>query len=135
MKVNLPSTNFSKKNKKETTIMSKIEKLVTDALVKYCTSSQNTVINYSTESDTSNVFLHGNHIFSFNHSTNKFIWNDYGYPTKTTASRINACFQGLQNITGESYHYRYSPSKGISLVINDTSKELIPPGNFANISF
>ena len=116
--------------------MSKIEKLVTDAFVnKYCTSFQNTVINYSTESDTSNVFLHGNHIFSFNHSTHKFIWNDCGYHTKTTASRLNACFQGLQNITGESYHYRYSPSKGISLVINDTSKELIPPGNFANISF
>lgn len=111
--------------------MRKIKNLVADAFVnKYSTSSQNTVVNYSTESDISNVFLHGNHIFSYNHSTRKFIWNDCGFLTKTTASRLNACFKGLQNITGESYYYRYSPTKKISFVVNDTSKELIPKGNF-----
>jgi hypothetical protein len=114
--------------------MRKIENFVVDALInKSCASSQNTVINYSTKSDISNIFLHGNHIFSFNHSTNKFIWNDCGFPTKTTASRLNTCFKALQNITGESYHYTYSRTNKTGTVINTISKEVIPPGNFENI--
>jgi hypothetical protein len=111
--------------------MRKIENFVVDALINK--SCLDTVINYLTKYDISNVFLHGNRIFSFNHSTNKFIWNDCGFPTRTTASRLNACFKGLQNITGESYHYTYSRTNKTGTVINTTSKEVIPPGNFENI--
>lgn len=112
--------------------MRKIENFVMDVLVnKSCGAGQNTSINYSTETDTSNVFLHGNHIFSYNHSTHKFIWNDCGFPTKTTASRLNACFKGLQYITGRSYYYTYSRTNKTGSVINTYSKEEIPAGNFS----
>ena len=91
--------------------MRKIDTLISNAIVNAeSLTQQNTavLVNYPHV----DVYLHGNHIFSYNYETKNMAWDDCGWATKTTSSRLNACFNALEKLIGKKYHYSYHHGYG-----------------------
>ena len=104
--------------------MRKVEKCVADAIVsKKSISVQNTVV--AVDGDTANVYLHSNRIFSYDYKTKAMSWSDCGWHTKTTSSRINACFAAVKKLAKKNYHYSYTSECG-SVKNLDTGKLIEP---------
>ena len=90
--------------------MRKIEQKISDAVLNGCRfSGGNTVV--ATSNGKTKCFLHGNKIFQLDRKTWKFKWSDCGWETRTTASRLNACFDAVKSLTGRSCRYSFGSGK------------------------
>ena len=81
--------------------MRAIDNMVKTAIInKSYMSKQNTIATFADPISKNNVsiYLHGHLIFSFNYETKKFSWNDCGYATSITQSRLNACFSAIKEM-------------------------------------
>lgn len=58
-------------------------------------SGQNTTVSYSLSNEKTNITLHGHTIAIINHETNSVEINFCGFPTRTTASRINNVLEAM----------------------------------------
>lgn len=86
--------------------MRKIEQEISDAVLNGCRfSGGNTVV--ATSNSKTECFLHGNKVFQLDRKTWKFKWSDCGWKTRTTASRLNACFDAVHSLTDNNCHYNY----------------------------
>lgn len=76
-----------------------VEHAVAEALSikmpKVVFSGRNTIVRRSLEQV--EVILHGHTIFTCNCQSKEFELNDCGYPSRTTASRMNACLRGIRS--------------------------------------
>ena len=90
--------------------MRKIEQEISDAVLNGDRfSGGNTVV--VTSNSKTECFLHGYKLFQLDRKTGKFKWNDCGWATRTTASRLNACFEAVKNLIGKKYHYNFNSGK------------------------
>lgn len=95
--------------------MRTIENAVINAILnKKHLSRQNTVVSFTNKKNEEcvSVHLHGNHIFDYNYNTKDMHWDDCGWPTKTTSSRLNACFAAIEKLSGKKYHFSYKNKVG-----------------------
>lgn len=93
--------------------MKAIEEKVSRAITsKKSMSCQNTVV--AVDGNDCHVYLHSNHIFTYDYSTGGVFWDDCGWATATTRSRLNACFDAVEKMSGKNM--RYSVKKGIGSV-------------------
>ena len=71
--------------------MRKIEQQMNRAIVnKNDWTNSNTQVNYNSNTDCSQVYLHGNHIATVDHNTNAVKLSSCGWHSVTTKSRLNA---------------------------------------------
>lgn len=90
--------------------MRKIEQKISDAVLNGGSfSGGNTVV--TTSNGKTECFLHGNKVFQLDRKTDKFKWSDCCWTTRTTASRLNACFDAVKSLTGRSYRYSFGTGK------------------------
>ena len=68
-------------------------------------SGQNTVV--TTNNSKTECILHGHKIFQLDRNTGDFKWSARGWETRTTGSRLNACFEAVHSLTGKKYHYNF----------------------------
>ena len=59
-------------------------------------SGSNTQVNYNSNTNCSQIFLHGHHIATFCHETRAVKINSCGYTTNTTKSRLNAILEEVK---------------------------------------
>ena len=59
-------------------------------------SGSNTQVNYNSNTNCSQIFLHGHHIATFCHETLAVKINSCGYHTNTTKSRLNALLEEVK---------------------------------------
>ena len=86
--------------------MRAIEQKISDAVLSGCNfSGQNTVV--TTNNGKTECILHGHKIFQLDRTTGKFKWRDCGWNTRTTSSRLNACFEAVHGLTGKKYNYSF----------------------------
>ena len=99
--------------------MRTIEEDVCKAIVKGENfSKQNTVVN--TNYERTKVYLHGNLIFELDRTTNEFKWDDCGWPTKTTQSRLNACLEAHRRLGYRKHLYSYTYAGGAGKLVELT---------------
>lgn len=104
--------------------MKAIEQRISDAIFNSKRfSGGNTVVLVS--DDKTECILHGHKIFSLNRDSNDFEWNDCGWQTRTTASRLNACFNAVSKLTGACYHYNF----GRGEVLDSNGKSVFKTSN------
>ena len=56
----------------------------------------NTQVNYNSNTNCSQIFLHGHHIATFCHETRAVKINSCGYQTRTTKGRLNALLEEVK---------------------------------------
>ena len=77
--------------------MRKLERQMNFALSnKSAWAGSNTQVNYNENTNCSQVFLHGQQIATFDHSTKAIKLNSCGYETVTTKSRLNALLEEVK---------------------------------------
>ena len=59
-------------------------------------SGSNTQVNYNSNTNCSQIFLHGHHIATFCHETRAVKIDSCGYQTNTTKSRLNALLEEVK---------------------------------------
>ena len=59
-------------------------------------SGSNTQVNYNSNTNCSQIYLHGHHIATFCHETLAVKINSCGYHTNTTKSRLNALLEEVK---------------------------------------
>lgn len=104
--------------------MRAIEEKVSSAITsKKPLSCQNTVVKIGDlgMEDHCSVYLHGNLIFGYNYTTQMVFWDDCGWPTMTTSSRLNACFDAVTKLSGK--RLRYSRKNGTGRVVDIATGE------------
>ena len=75
--------------------MRKIETQMNSAIEKGINwHSSNTVVTFDQQSGESSVYLHGNHIATYNYANKELSLYDGGWQSNTTKSRLNAlCYE------------------------------------------
>ena len=59
-------------------------------------AGSNTQVNYNSNTNCSQIFLHGHHIATFCHETRAVKINSCGYQTRTTKGRLNALLEEVK---------------------------------------
>ena len=59
-------------------------------------SGSNTQVNYNSNTNCSQIYLHGHHIATFCHETRAVKINSCGYHTRTTKGRLNALLEEVK---------------------------------------
>ena len=59
-------------------------------------SGSNTQVNYNSNTNCSQIYLHGHHIATFCHETRAVKIDSCGYTTNTTKSRLNAILEDVK---------------------------------------
>ena len=59
-------------------------------------SGSNTQVNYNSNTNCSQIYLHGHHIATFCHETRAVKIDSCGYTTNTTKSRLNAILEEVK---------------------------------------